>query len=312
MIRVRSPRDWTRGHQTHIRGIKWILGCLNTNSIPRHETLPSESQWAASLQEFQDSKHPDCVNNCHSVMQPELVSLPACLNRSTAFVVFALAIFMIAAHTGIAAVVAQRTSLSAKAKTIIPFLIAAFLASWLAIAILVGDGANFPIPLEARRALSGLVALIPFLIAVIALFASTSLRAINTATPSAWLIGIQTYRFAGIMFVYPFVTYGILPAGFGYPAGIGDALTGIFAPVVASMVAHNRPHAFKWAVAWNLFGTLDLIVAPATALLFQARVLNIYPLALVPLFLGPPLGILTHVLSLRNLAVTRTATRGRT
>jgi len=40
-------------------------------------------------------------------MHPELLSLPACLNRSTAFVVFALAIFMIAAHTGIAAIVAQ-------------------------------------------------------------------------------------------------------------------------------------------------------------------------------------------------------------
>jgi hypothetical protein len=146
-----------------------------------------------------------------------------------------------------------------------------------------------------------LVALVPFVIAVFALFASKALRTINTATPSVWLIAIQTYRTAGIMFVYPFVTYGILPAGFGYPAGIGDALTGIFAPIVALMVAQNRPNALKWAVAWNLFGTLDLIVAPATALIFQARVLNIYPLALVPLFLGPPLGILTHILSLRNL-----------
>jgi hypothetical protein len=240
-------------------------------------------------------------------MQPELLSLPAGLNRSAAFVVFALAIFMIAAHTGIAAAVAQRTSLSSKTKTIIPFIIAAFLASWLAITILVGDGVNFPIPLESRRGISGLVALVPFVIAVFALFASKALQTINTATPSAWLIAIQTYRFAGIMFVYPFITYGILPAGFGYPAGIGDALTGIFAPFVALMVAQNRPHALKWAVTWNLFGILDLIVAPATALFFQARVLNIYPLALVPIFLGPPLGILTHVLSLRNLAVTRRA-----
>ena len=240
-------------------------------------------------------------------MQPELISLPACLHRSTAFVIFAVAIFMVAAHTAVAAIAAQRTSLSAKAKTIIPFVVAAFFASWLAIAILVGDGANFLIPSESRRALSGLVALIPFVIAVIALFASKNLRAISAATPSAWLIGIQIYRVAGIMFVYPFLTYRILPAGFTWPAGIGDALTGIFAPVVALMVAQNRPHALKWAVAWNLFGTLDLIVAPATALIFQARVLAIYPLALVPLFLGPPLGILTHILSFRNLALTRTA-----
>jgi hypothetical protein len=240
-------------------------------------------------------------------MQPELLSLPSCLYRTTAFVIFALAVFMVAAHTGIAAIVAQRTSVSGKTKTIVPFVVAAFLASWFAIAILVGDGANFPIPMESRRAVSGLVALIPFVIAVIALFASKTLRAINTATPNAWLIAIQTYRTAGIMFVWPFLTYGILPAGFAWPAGIGDALTGIFAPIVALMVAQNRPHALKWAVVWNLFGTLDLIVAPATALIFEARVLGIYPIALVPLFLGPPLGILTHILSLRNLAVTRSA-----
>ena len=189
--------------------------------------------------------------------------------------------------------------------TIVPFVVGGFLASWLAVAILVGDGVNFPIPLESRQAISGLVAMIPLVISVIALFASKNLRAINAATPSAWLIAIQTYRVAGIMFIYPFVTYGILPAGFGYPAGIGDALTGIFAPIVAMMVARNRPNAVKWAVAWNLFGTLDLIDATVTALAFKAPVLGIYPIALVPLFLGPPLGILTHILSLRNLAVTR-------
>ena len=239
-------------------------------------------------------------------MQSEL-SLPISLHRSTAFVIFAVAIFMIAAQTAIAAIAAQCSSLSPKSKTAMPFVVAAFLASWFAIAIVVGDGSNFPIPLHVRQPISGLVALIPFVIAVFALFASTTMRTINAATPSAWLIAVQAYRVAGIMFIFPFLTYGIVPAGFAWPAGIGDALTGIFAPIVALMVTRNRPDAFKWAVAWNLFGTLDLIVAPATALFFQARVLGIYPIALVPLFLGPPLGILTHIYSLRNLAVAKTS-----
>ena len=241
-------------------------------------------------------------------MRTALLSLPVSLHRTTAFVIVALAIFIVAAHTAIAAMVAQRTALSPRAKIVIPFLIAAFLASWLAIATIVADGSNFSVAPESRRLASGLAALIPFVIAVTALFASRSIRAINAATPKAWLIAIQTYRFAGIMFVFPFLTYGIVPAGFGWPAGVGDALTGIFAPVVALMVARNQPHAFKWAVAWNIFGTLDLIVAPATALFFQARVLNIYPLALVPLFLGPPIGILTHIYSLRNLATANSST----
>ncbi len=240
------------------------------------------------------------------MIQADLSSLPLCLNRGTAFVIiFAVAIFIVAAHTVIAAMAAPRASLSARTKSTIPLIIAAFLASWLALAIILGDGANFPVAPESRRSASGLVALIPFLVTVIALFASKSLRAINAAMPSAWLIAVQTYRVAGIMFVFPFLTYGLLPAGFGWPAGIGDAITGIFAPVVALMVARNRPNAFKLAVAWNLFGTLDLIVAPATALYFEARVLSIYPLNLVPLFLGPPIGILTHIYSLRNLAVTK-------
>jgi hypothetical protein len=243
-------------------------------------------------------------------MQADLLSLPLSLHRTTAFVIFAFAIFMVAAHTAIAAIAAQRTALLRKTKIVVPFVIAAFLASWLAIANIVGDGSNFPLALESRRPASGLVALIPFVIAVMALFASKSIRAINAATPRAWLIAIQTYRFAGIMFVFPFLTYGIVPAGFGWPAGIGDALTGIFAPVVALMVARNQPNAFKWAVAWNLFGTLDLLVAPATALFFQARVLNLYPLDLVPLFLGPPMGILTHIYSLRNLALANSSMLG--
>ena len=243
-----------------------------------------------------------------TIMPTNLLSLPLSLHRTTAFVIFALAIYIVAAHTVIAAVAAQRAALSPRTKIVIPFVIAAFLASWLAIATIVGDGSNFSVAPESRRLASGLVPLIPFVIAVTVLFAFRSIRAINAATPKARLIAIQTYRFAGIMFVFPFLTYGIVPAGFGWPAGIGDALTGIFAPVVALMVARNRPHALKWAVAWNLFGTLDLIVAPVTALFFQARVLNIYPLALVPLFLGPPIGILTHIFSLRNLATAKSST----
>jgi hypothetical protein len=238
------------------------------------------------------------------MMAVDPVLLPFWLQRGTAFVIFAAAIFVIAAHSVIAAIASQRSP--SKIRTAVPFVVAGFLAAWLAIAMVVGDGRNFPISLESRRPLSGLVALIPFLFAVIALFASRAIRAINAATPSAWLVGIQTYRVAGIMFVFPFLTYGIMPAGFAWPAGVGDALTGILAPVVALLVARNRPHARQWAVAWNIFGILDLIVAPATALYFQAQVLGIYPISLVPLFLGPPLGILTHILSIRNLAVAKT------
>jgi succinate dehydrogenase/fumarate reductase cytochrome b subunit len=62
-------------------------------------------------------------------MQTDLLSLPLSLHRITAFVIFALAIFMVTAHTAIAAMAAQRTALSQKTKIVIPFVVAAFLAS---------------------------------------------------------------------------------------------------------------------------------------------------------------------------------------
>jgi hypothetical protein len=98
-----------------------------------------------------------------------------------------------------------------------------------------------------------------------------------------------------------------LPAGFAYPRRLRRLFNW-------NLCAHRgfdgraKPaECFEMGGGVECFGTLDLIVAPATALYFQARVLNIYPLDLVPLFLGPPLGILTHILSLRNLTVTRSA-----
>jgi hypothetical protein len=104
------------------------------------------------------------------------------------------------------------------------------------------------------------------------------------------------------MFLYPFAFYGVLPAGFALPAAIGDFITGAAAPFVASALAQRRRGAVTLAVAWNLFGIADLIVAPASAMLSQAPVIQLWPLNLVPLFLGPPMGILVHILSLRNLA----------
>jgi hypothetical protein len=110
---------------------------------------------------------------------------------------------------------------------------------------------------------------------------------------------IQTSR---SWFLFPFLYFGLVPAAFAIPAAVGDFLTGLAAPFVGSAVARRRPGALGWATAWNVFGIVDLVVAPAAAILSHAQVIAFYPLALVPLFVGPPVGILTHVYSLRNLS----------
>jgi hypothetical protein len=123
--------------------------------------------------------------------------------------------------------------------------------------------------------------------------------------PADWLILVQIYRIAGSMFLYPLLYYDVLPKGFALPAALGDVLTGLLAPFIASAVRTRRAHAFAWGTASNLFGVLDLIVAPVAAILSGAQVLTLYPVSLVPLFIGPPLGILTHIYSLRNLRAAR-------
>jgi len=229
--------------------------------------------------------------------------LPDLLYRGSAIFIFALGIGLVAIHTALVMLAAQQSTVGRWRRFLVPGGVGAFLTAWLGVAISIGDKTNFPLEREELRLLVTLgVGFGPMLVAIAVLFASTTMRNINAAMPPAWLIWVQTYRMAGLMFLYPFLYYGILPAGFAVPAGVGDFLIGVSAPLVGLAVARRRAHAFAWATAWNVFGVLDLIVAPTAAVLSQAQVIGLYPLSLVPLFIGPPLGILAHVYSLRNLA----------
>jgi hypothetical protein len=225
-------------------------------------------------------------------------TIPPLLQGIAALVVFAEGVFLVAWH----ARQAERARPSAAP------LVAGFLALWFAAALLLGDGTHFPLARESlRQPLSGLVALVPLAVALLWVFRSPAGRAINSATLPSALIAVQLYRVAGVFFLFPYLAYGTLPAGFALPAFVGDTITGLAAPFVALALLRNYRGSVTVAVVWNLFGILDLIVAPATAVYFKAPILIMYPLSLVPLFVGPPLGILTHVLSLRNLAANRRA-----
>jgi hypothetical protein len=236
---------------------------------------------------------------------------PGLLEAVSVFVA-GLTILMVAVQSGIFAFAARRAEISPLARVLAPFLTAALLAAWAGWAIVVVKN---PVVVPAPPPVGGQAVQAPGLLSTIAamvalgisvLFTSKTVRAINAATPPAWLIGVQLYRVAGAMFLWPFLAAGAVPAGFAWPAGIGDVITGIAAPFVALAVAQDRPGARARAVAWNCFGMLDLIVATAAAVLTQTTNIDHFPLVVVPLFLGPPLGILTHVYSLRNLAATRT------
>jgi hypothetical protein len=127
---------------------------------------------------------------------------------------------------------------------------------------------------------------------------------------AARLVVPQTFRVVGVVFLILMVT-GDLPAVFALPAGLGDIAIGIAAPFVARRL--RRDPSWSGAVAFNLLGILDLVVAigvgflsapgPRQAIFVSPTTepMGLLPLALIPTVVVP-LAVGLHVLSLRRLA----------
>ena len=234
--------------------------------------------------------------------------LPELLQRAMAFILVGIGIGLAVMHTLLVALAAQRSSLPPRKQVAAVASVGVYLTAWLALAITFGDPRNFPLDREnLRLPLTVVVGFGLMIVGIVSVFLVKSLRQINAVMPTPWLIWAQAYRVAGFMFLYPYLYYGIVPAGFAIPAAVGDFLAGIWTPLVALAVARRRPHAVMWATAWNVFGIVDLLTAPVAAFLSGAGVINLYPITLVPLFIGPPMGILAHVYSIRNLRVAASA-----
>jgi hypothetical protein len=152
---------------------------------------------------------------------------------------------------------------------------------------------------------------VPILIGGLLVWRSPRLARIIDAVPQHWLIGVQLYRALGVIFLILCGT-GKLPGLFALPAGLGDVLVGVLAPIVG--IAYRRgPRENTYLVsAWNLFGLADLVVAVTTGFLtspsaFQLfafdlpnELISRFPLVLIPVFLVP-LSVLLHLASLAKL-----------
>ena len=120
------------------------------------------------------------------------------------------------------------------------------------------------------------------------------------------IVALQSYRLAGFIFLYLYYVPGILTRGFALNAGVGDMLTGILALPVAWLTWKKIRGYEYFVVAWCLFGSSDLINAGISSRLYGPASLVEFPINVVPLFLGPPLGILLHLCALRILWLNRT------
>ena len=172
---------------------------------------------------------------------------------------------------------------------------AAVLVVWLVCVVLLA--ANGVFRTDAPRIP---IALLTTLAAGYLLLFSRTFRAIISSIPQHWLIGIQTFRILGGVFLIRYFQ-GELPGVFAIPAGVGDILTGLFAPLIAYWWVAGRPYARTAAIAWNLFAMADLVNAVMLGTLTGGGGGGIvFPIVLAPTY-AVPRAFLVHSYSLIGL-----------
>lgn len=152
---------------------------------------------------------------------------------------------------------------------------------------------------------------IPIVVGLTIISKSSQFRTFIDNIPQHWLIAIQFARVMGVTFLILYAA-GLMPAEFAIPAGVGDILIGITAPLVGLLIFLKKSYAKIIAVAWNIigFGELSLSIVlgfftsptpyQLLALDNANDLLFAFPLALVPVF-AVPLSLLLHIFSLRVL-----------
>ena len=190
---------------------------------------------------------------------------------------------------------------------------AAFLGGWLVLASSVGAAGVYRGSADSAlpALLLALDVVLPIAIGFTVLAASRTARDLLAATPPHLLIGVQVYRVLGAIFI-ALLAQGRVPGEFANPAGWGDVLVGVTAPIVAWLY---RTDATRWrglAVLWNVFGLADLALALTLGVLTAPGGLQrlafdtpnslvaTFPLVLVPTVLVP-VSILLHLLTLGSL-----------
>jgi hypothetical protein len=154
----------------------------------------------------------------------------------------------------------------------------------------------------------GLPLIVALVLLAVVLATSPSLRTLLSDQKD--LIRLNLWRLEGAVFLLLAVS-GQVPLLWAIPAGVGDVLVGSTAFWVASRL--DAPGGKRLAVAFNVFGLVDLVVAvglgiatnPGPTQLFRttptSELPTRFPLALVPTFLVP-LAFGLHIVSLWQLS----------
>ncbi|MFN2098684.1 hypothetical protein [Altererythrobacter sp. MF3-039] len=127
----------------------------------------------------------------------------------------------------------------------------------------------------------------------------------------AEITALQAWRVIGAAFLFAWATQ-VLPPVFAFPAGIGDILVGIGAPVAALAVARNLPHAHVAAWGVVVAGMADFMIVVSIGLLARSGLplhfdgqlstdaMGQAPFVLFPTFLVPAF-IVLHIIAVMKL-----------
>ena len=121
---------------------------------------------------------------------------------------------------------------------------AVVLLGWLALSIALAAMGVYHVDASAIPTVQYAIVL-PILIGSLLIWRSETVARVIEAVPQQWLIGVQLYRALGVIFLILYAT-GKLPGLFAWPAGVGDIVIGLLAPVVglrlcASPARYGRP-----------------------------------------------------------------------
>jgi len=106
---------------------------------------------------------------------------------------------------------------------------------------------------------------------------------------------LHAFRHLGLMFLAPGATYAGIPPQFAYPAAFGDLLAAVLAVIAIPAVALNARGAPLLVWAFNIEGTVDLIVAITLATIHRAAD-SMGPAYWIPAFWVPAL-LVTHYIT---------------
>ncbi len=125
------------------------------------------------------------------------------------------------------------------------------------------------------------------------------------------IVGSHLWRFVGLAFLAA-GWYGVLPAGFAIPEGLGDVVSAAGALALVPMLRRGTASR-QWLLAWNTFGCVDLISALAMGVLYSDGPLGLlgagtvttrwmitFPVSLIPTFFVP-LFLLLHALTFKRI-----------